>query len=328
MAVFVLVMLVLVVGARLVERHRAQNLRVASGPGSPITASPPPSSSTADSARLPGLPVGTSTVRLTSGAHARTYAVHVPADLSDPAPLVLVLHGGFGSASQAEQSYGWNDVAEREHALVVYPEGFGRAWNSGGDCCGAAAREDVDDVAFLTAVVDDVSARVPVDRTRVYAAGMSNGAMMAQRLACASDVVAAVGAVAGTIAPDTPCRPPGHPSVMLVNGTTDTRVLYDGGTSKVGPATIHATAALDVAQMWRDVNGCPAPSTTTHGPVVTAAATCPGGRSVTLVTIKGYGHEWPSPHGSQTPYGEEVYTGWDATQQLWEFFAAHPHSGA
>lgn len=309
-----LLALVLVGAARLVQgRHAAEELPASRAPAAPSASSPDH-----------GLPVGTSVEHVPTAAGDRTYRLHVPATLPSPAPLVLVLHGGFGSGAQAQRSYGWDAVADREGFVVAYPDGLARAWNSGGGCCGTSARDGVDDVAFLTAVVADVSAGTPVDPARVFAAGMSNGAMMAQRLACETDVLAAVGAVAGTIAPEAPCAPPGRPSVVLVNGTTDTRVLYDGGTSRVGTATVHATAAPQVAQLWRDLDRCGAPTTTAEGPVVTSTATCPAGRSVSLVTIEGYGHEWPSPNGSQTPYGETVYTGWDATAQLWAFFAAHP----
>lgn len=132
-------------------------------------------------------------MQLSSGGQDRTYLVHVPAGLSGAAPLVLMLHGGYGTGAQAERSYGWDALADQDHFVVAYPDGLDRAWNSGGGCCGKAARRDVDDVAFLTAVVADVEARVPVDPARVYAAGMSNGAMMAYRLACDSDVFAAIG---------------------------------------------------------------------------------------------------------------------------------------
>lgn len=112
---------------------------------------------------------------------------------------------------------------------------------------------------------------------------------------------------------------------MAVHGTSDTRVLYDGGTSTVGSAQINARAAPEISEFWRGVDGCPDPAATTATPQVSiAAASCPDGRAVELVTIDGYGHEWPSTAGSKTHYGEPVYTGWDATSQLWAFFAAHP----
>ena len=85
------------------------------------------------------LPVGSSTHALTVGGRKRTYIVYRPADLPASAPLVVMLHGGYGSADQAEKTYGWNDEADREHFLVAYPDGLNRAWNTGGGCCGQSA---------------------------------------------------------------------------------------------------------------------------------------------------------------------------------------------
>ena len=270
------------------------------------------------------LPVGSSAVHLEADGLDRSYRVYVPDGLTAPAPLVLMLHGGYGSGEQAERAYGWDDLADAEHVIVAYPDGEGRAWNSGGGCCGVAAREQIDDVAFLTGVVADIGSRIPVDSKRVFAAGMSNGAMMAYRLACESTVFAAIGAVAGTIPPDMPCEAPAPLSVMAVHGTADTRVLYDGGASTVGSAHINARPAPEIAAFWRGIDACPDPTTVSLPPLTTSSAECPDGRGVTLVTIDGYGHEWPATAGSQTPYGEPVYTGWDATTELWRFFAAHP----
>ena len=94
-----------------------------------------------------------------------------------------MLHGGYGDGAQAERSYGWDAQADAGHFVVAYPTAPGPAWNAI-SCCGIPARSGVDDVAFVTAMVDDIAAQTPVDSTRVYATGMSNGAMMALRLAC------------------------------------------------------------------------------------------------------------------------------------------------
>lgn len=282
---------------------------------------PAPAPATSQAAALP---TGTTTVHLDVDGTDRTYRVFVPEGLTGASPLVLMLHGGYGSGAQAERAYGWDALAEAEHVIVAYPDATGRAWNSGGGCCGTAARQGTDDVAFLTGVVADIQARIPVDADRIFAAGMSNGAMMAYRLACDTTVFAAIGPVAGTIAPQTECDHPAPISVMAVHGTADTRVRYEGGASTVGSAHIDARPAPEIAAFWRGVDDCQDPTVTTAAPLTTASAECPDGRAVTLVTIDGYGHEWPSTSGSQTPYGEPVYTGWDATEALWQFFAAHP----
>jgi polyhydroxybutyrate depolymerase len=137
-------------------------------------------------------------VSLQHDGRSRRYLIHVPAhaDPSAPRPVVLVLHGAADDAVDNRDWLGLDDMADREGFLAVYPDGTGpfagrlHMWNSG-DCCGSAQWNGVDDVGFLLAVLDDVSERTAVDATRVYATGLSNGAMMAYRLAAeASDRIA------------------------------------------------------------------------------------------------------------------------------------------
>ncbi len=90
----------------------------------------------------------------------RTYRLYVPAGLPSPAPLVVMLHGGFGSAQQAERAYGWDQLADTAKFVVAYPDGLGRAWNSGGGCCGRSSKDGVDDVGFITAAVADIGKNV------------------------------------------------------------------------------------------------------------------------------------------------------------------------
>jgi polyhydroxybutyrate depolymerase len=270
------------------------------------------------------LPLGSSTHSIDVGGLNRGYRVYVPAGLGKNAPLVVMLHGGYGSARQAERSYGWDKLADENHFVVVYPDGRNHAWNAAGGCCGTPAAEHVDDVSFITATVDAVQSDVSVDPKRIYAAGMSNGAMMSYRLACETDIFAAIGPVSGTINIGYTCSNPKAVSVMAVHGRSDTRVLYDGGTSTVGSAHISAESQLALHDFWRSVDSCSADVTTVAEPRVARDASCPDGRGVTLVTINGYGHEWPMHSSASLVAGDKVYTGWDATSALWQFFASHP----
>jgi polyhydroxybutyrate depolymerase len=147
--------------------------------------------------------------------------VHVPA-VAEPRkrlPVVFNFHGG-GSDAQAQKAYSQMDAtADRHGFVVVYPQGVPpapgqqrlRTWNVG-ECCGPAKRTNVDDVGFTLAVLDDLAARTTVDKRRVYATGISNGGMMAYRLAVdASKRIAAVALVAGQVevtefAPSAPSR--------------------------------------------------------------------------------------------------------------------------
>ncbi|HEX7834203.1 MAG TPA: PHB depolymerase family esterase [Pseudolysinimonas sp.] len=164
-------------------------------------------------------PVGTSLHTLTFDGEPRQYRVYVPRSLDDTvSSLVVMLHGGFGSGEQAELSYGWDRQAETSGLIVAYPEGIGRSWNGGG-CCGPAMKRDIDDVGFIEAMVAEIGSGLEVDPTRVFATGMSNGGIMAYRLACESDLFAAIAPVAATMLIE--CRPPGPVSVLHIHGGVD-----------------------------------------------------------------------------------------------------------
>ncbi|SEK59789.1 extracellular catalytic domain type 1 short-chain-length polyhydroxyalkanoate depolymerase [Streptacidiphilus jiangxiensis] len=271
------------------------------------------------------LPVGSSTGQVVVGGTTRSYRVHRPAALPARAPVVVMLHGGFGSAAQAEQSYGWDQAADAGHFVVVYPDGLDRAWNAGGGCCGTPGRQGTDDVAFVADALAAVERQVPVDTRRVYATGISNGGMMAYRLACDTRLFAAVGVDSGTLLGN--CAAPAPVSVLHIHGTADHNIPYLGGPGQ-GPARIDGPPVPQVVAGWRTTDDCAAPTGTTAGPVTTLLATCPDGRAVELLTIAGAGHQWPgSPDrpvlqrvlGLDTPS-----RALDATAVFWSFFAAHP----
>jgi len=264
---------------------------------------------------------------LVVGGRTRTYHVYRPASLPARAPLVVMLHGGFGTGKQAEESYGWDAAADAGHFLVAYPDGVGRAWNVGGGCCGVPASTGVDDVAFVTRMVDAIAATVPVDRDRVYATGVSNGGLLAYRLACDTTVFAAIGPDSATLLG--PCSAPAPVSVIHIHGTADHNIPYDGGPGD-GPGHIDGPAVADVVAAWRRVDGCPAPAVTDAPPVTSSVASCPHGRAVELVTIAGAGHQWPG--GDNKPVVQRVLgldppsTALSATDTIWRFFAAHPRA--
>ncbi len=259
---------------------------------------------------------GTSmTASLVSDGLVRTYRVHVPpAPLMGPGrPLVVVLHGRGGSGAQAERAYGFDALADREGFVVAYPDGVERGWND----ADLDRHADVDDVAFLTRLVDDLSTRYAVEPHRVYVAGMSNGGFMAERLACEMpDRIAAVGVVAASRRAACPGARP--VSVMHVHGLRDRLVRYAGASG----GAIGAYPSLpSLASGWRHVDGCrPLPVVRTAGVVRRAEARgCALGTDVVLVTIATAGHEWPGGRRAATPAAT-----FDATAELWAFFEEHP----
>src|SRR5258708_16541312 len=100
----------------------------------------------------------------------RSYSVYRPADLArtKPVPLVIVLHGGFGTGEQAEKTYHWDATADRSGFVVIYPHGFRRSWNAGGGCCGPATTNTTDDLGFLTDLIPSAGRAQNTDPTRVY----------------------------------------------------------------------------------------------------------------------------------------------------------------
>jgi polyhydroxybutyrate depolymerase len=277
--------------------------------------------------QAPTVPTGQSVQTITVGGRERSFQVYRPASLPARAPLVVMLHGGFGSASQAESYYGWDAEADKNQFVVAYPDGLNHAWAVGGGCCGAPGATGVDDVAFVTAVVTRLSGQLPIDPNRVYATGISNGGLLAYRLACDTSIFAAIGPDSATLLGDCPSPPP--VSVIHIHGTADHNIPYDGSEG-TGFAKIDGPAVPDVVAMWQGVDGCPAASGTTVGTVSTSIATCPHGRSVELITIDGAGHQWPG--APSRPAVEKLLgldppaNALDATDTFWRFFAAHPRS--
>ncbi len=288
-------------------------------PGSPATPSG------AIGTTVPASTAATQTI--TVDGLERTYHLHRPASLPPgvPVPLVVMLHGGFGSGTQAEGAYGWDAEADRDGFVVAYPDGMNHAWNVGGGCCGKPGTSGVDDVAFITSMVTTISHELPVDPARVYATGISNGGMMAYRLACNTSVFAAIGPDSATLLG--PCTSPARISVIHVHGIADQTIRYAGGTGD-GVEKINGPAVPALVATWRSTDGCSAPQTSTAGAVTTSVAQCPQGRTVELVTVAGAGHQWPGsvpkPLLQRVLHLDPPSTALSATDTIWTFFAGHP----
>ncbi len=262
------------------------------------------------------LPAGDHDLALEHGGRTRHYLVHVPpgAPPAGGRPVVVSFHGGGGSGAIQQRMDGLDRVADTEGFLVVYPDGTGRleryllTWNAG-PCCGYAYEHAVDDVGFTLALLGDLSGRVGVDATHVYATGLSNGAMMAYRLAAdAPDRIAAIAPVAGALSlPD--LKLPEPVPVMHFHSVDDPRAVYPGGLGPPFPFTQvrveHPSVERVIAQ-WRRADGCPdEPVTgpTAHGTPGASDAEhtatrlvygpCAGGAEVVLWRLTGAGHVWP-----------------------------------
>ncbi|MBK9180839.1 MAG: hypothetical protein IPM45_14965 [Acidimicrobiales bacterium] len=293
----------------------------------------------------PAVAAGNSTGTLVHDGVGRTYVLHVPPQVADgttgPTALVVALHGGFGSGAQLEQTSGFDAVADREGFVVAYPDGLAltsaayprpiRTWN-GGRCCGPAVRDQVDDVGFVAGLVDDLTARLPVDPGRVFLVGHSNGAILSFRTACERpDLVAAIVPVAGSmeVAACTPAPgvEPRGVSALVLHGDADRNHPIGGGRGERSVAGIDFTSMAETLRRWTAAQGCPAPGPPAAAGALTTTtwAPCAGGTATQLTVIAGADHPWPGsdPDRRLSPLQGEPTQALDATEAAWAFLAAH-----
>lgn len=278
----------------------------------------------------------------TPDGRTRRYRLYVPASLpaNQPAPLLVALHGGMGTSAQFAINSGFDALAESNRFIAVYPDGIGnladgtglQTWN-GGYCCGPAVANDVDDVGFIRAVIGRVRSEFDIDADRTFAAGHSNGAIMAYRLACElSDEIVAIGVQAGSLGVDS-CSPARPVSVFHLHGTADTNHPINGGTGTgiAGVVFRPARAAVDAMAAANQCTGAPATSVDPSNADVTATtwSTCRGGAQIRYVIVKGATHAWmghPAASALAASYVGEPYAKLDASRAIWSFLAAHPRT--
>jgi polyhydroxybutyrate depolymerase len=279
---------------------------------------------------------GSSVHSISIDGHERTYRIYRPESLpTGNVPLVVMLHGALGTGEQAETTYGWDAKAESGKFIVAYPDGANRSWAVSEKCCGPSARNGTNDVAFITQMVSNLSQEMPIDQDRIYATGISNGGMLAYRLACDTDIFAAIAPVAATMLGA--CPSPNPISVMHIHGALDETVPYGGGPGRRdnggggnNPADTNGPPIPELVDAWRRTAECEQPTIAIVGVVTTSTANCPDGRAVNLVTIADAGHQWPgSVQQNQARRFLKLdtpSTALDATDAIWQFFRAHPKS--
>ena len=260
-------------------------------------------------------------------------------DHEGPRPLVLVLHGGGGNIDALFKLSGlrsphqvWLDVAEEEGVHVVAPQGLGGHWN---DCRRACQRcGDADDVGFLHALVDALSAAYSVDASRIYAVGESNGGFMVQRLAQETPGrFAALGVINAQLPRDNACSPVGEAVALMYQlGTDDPAIAYDGSPSN-DPALV-VTSAAETLAYWRGVNVCTDAAAEQaypdrdpdDGSTATVAHFTCSGAPLAVITVDGGGHV-PSSIAVRVTWAWEALVGpqnhdFESARELWAFFAA------
>ena len=267
----------------------------------------------------------------------RSYLIHVPPQYNpdSPTPVVLAFHGGGANARNMVAFSGLNQKANQSGFIVVYPNGSGRLERmltfNAGNCCGQAADRNVDDVTFVRQVLDDLESIANVDRRRVFATGMSNGAMMTYRLASEmSDRIAAIAPVSGPMGTKD-CNPGRAVSVMHFHGDADEFAPLIGGKGR-GPSGTHFYSVDHSINAWVVANGCDRNPRTTQLPDREEDGTKvkqirydsgKDGAEVVLVLIEGGGHTWPGNEPRLRSLGASTRD-ISANDMMWEFFQQHP----
>lgn len=266
----------------------------------------------------------------------RSYLIHVPGTLAaaETWPVVLAFHGAGANARQMLRMSGLNEKADDSRFVVVYPEGTGvgplKTFNGGGRG-GAMAERDIDDVAFIHGLLDDLASLIPLDSCRVFATGISNGGMMCHRLAAEMpERIAAIAPVAGTLAVRLPPLPRGVP-VMHFHGRSDGIVPWTGP-NLMTPRFLTFLSVDATVAAWRQANGCPDGWTISEfenvardGTLVRRHSSRPGrdGSEVILIDIEGGGHTWPGRPNLMIFLGKTTRD-ISANDLMWEFFERHP----
>lgn len=284
------------------------------------------------------LPPGDHRRTLTVDERERYYLIHIPKTKAPLAgwPVVLAFHGGGSSPEGMVEFSGLNEKADTSGFVVVYPGGTGRLKQAltfnGGNCCGYAQRQEVDDVKFVAALLDDLEKAIQVDKRRIFSTGMSNGGiisyLIADKLSARIAAIAPVGGPMGAAA----CSPGRAVSVCHMHGTDDEFAPYRGGR---GARSLTQTDFYSVdhsISAWVKANGCQSPPkverrkpSVDDGTHVTKAV-YPGGRDgseVVLYTVHGAGHTWPG-RPSKFAFLGKTTANLSANDVMWEFFTRHP----
>jgi polyhydroxybutyrate depolymerase len=286
---------------------------------------------------------------LVHDALRRSYLLHVPpADLGTlpvfapktggvpHLPLLIVLHGGGGTGAGIARLTGFSPLADREGFVVAYPDGVNNHWNDGRNVQRfRAQRENVDDVGFITRLIDQLAQRLNLDRTRVYITGMSNGAMMCYRLGCdRAEKIAAIAPVCGALAEDLPDSAQSElpMSVLAINGTKDPLVPWGGGGVGLLAKRGRVRSVPQTIEYWVKRNDCsPTPVVAelpdrdpNDGISVRREVYGQGqnGSEVILYVVTGGGHTWPGGQERALRFGKRS-TDFNATETIWQFCQRH-----
>jgi polyhydroxybutyrate depolymerase len=278
-------------------------------------------------AQTPSAAAQTTVHTMNFGGLTRSYRLHLPPTYTGATavPLVFNLHGYTSNAMQQEFYSGMNAVSDTAGFILVFPDGVNNSWNSGFT---PPYYSGIDDVQFISVLLDSLQAAYNIDPARVYSCGMSNGGFMSYRLACDLEQrIAAIASVTGsmTTLQLNNCAASRPMPVLEIHGTADATVPY---------TTTSLSMGIDsVVRFWRNTNGCtgiPQYDTLPNVNLVDFSTVttqwyrgCNDNVEVLLYKIANGGHSWPGAV-FQIP---NVVTNGDilASVEIWKFFYRFIH---
>lgn len=255
----------------------------------------------------------------------RTYYFYTPKSYNPdrPMPLVLVFHGDDGSGRSISNVTRFNELADQKGFIVVYPDGIDQKWSLRGNAQGR-----VDDVLFVSALIDHLQQQINIDSHKVYATGFSRGGILTQALACKlPDKIAGFASVAGSLParlkPN--CQPQTPISMLMINGTNDHDVLYEGDDHTQRGALVSIS---DMVDFWRSHDQCTSSNESPQFSKVQVKSSlykgCSGNSEVWQLAVVNGGHFWPG--GSSTDESLNKFNaklGLNASETIWNFFQRH-----
>ncbi|HTF27387.1 MAG TPA: PHB depolymerase family esterase [Flavitalea sp.] len=259
---------------------------------------------------------------------SRSYLLNLPPDYyeSDQFSLVIAMHGGGGHAEQFEASSGLTGKANSAKFIVVYPDGVPgplkiQTWNAGG-CCGFAMETKIDDIKFISQLIDKLVAEYKINPKKIYATGHSNGGMMSYRLACElSGKIAAIAPNSSTMVVSAPCNPSRPVPVLHMHSEKDTNVPYKGGYG-TGISNSYSPPLDSVLNVWSMIDACGNPAQTitqSSGYTFKKWSGCLNNTSINYYLTTDGGHAWPGGSPGSL-MGDTPSKSINANDLLWDFF--------
>lgn len=271
-----------------------------------------------------------------SGLYNRTYFLHTPPELDSTRqhPLLILLHGAGGTGESFRALLKADEVTDPAGFITVYPDGMEATWTVGCDDCTAAQALKAEDVTFLETLTRHLAENLPVDTTRVFVVGFSQGGSLAHLFGCESSLPPAGIATVGSLLyrnVGAECSPGAAFPVAIVHGTHDAVAYYSG----FGPEApvLSVPQAIDT---WVDKMACATPPSVqempdTAGDFTTVTAfrysECTPGSSVVHFRVNGGGHTWPGDTGPWGPITGKLSRNLDTTKEILEFFESVSEGG-